>query len=80
MSSGASHGAVRTPYRQGYGFCWDTYDGKFSHGGACKTDMQIVPQLGLISVYLIQHSNDWCDDDGHKILPAFRAAAEKLLG
>ncbi len=63
-----------------YGFCWDTYDGKFSHGGACKTDMQVVPQLGLVSVYLIHHDNNWRNDEGHKILPAFRAAAEKLLG
>ncbi len=65
---------------KGYGFCWDTYDGRFSHGGACKTDMQVTPALGLVTVYLIQHANEWRDDEGHKALPAFRSAAEKLLG
>ena len=38
------------------------------------------PRLGLITVFLIHHTNDWPTNEGDKILPAFREAAEKLLG
>jgi CubicO group peptidase (beta-lactamase class C family) len=63
-----------------YGFGWSTADGKFGHGGAFKTSMSIDPKLGLITVFLIHHANDWHDKDGEKIHPAFVTAAEKLLG
>ena len=42
-----------------YGFGWSTGEGKFGHGGAYKTNMTIDPQTGLITIFLIHHSNDW---------------------
>jgi len=62
-----------------YGFGWDASNGKFGHGGAYKTNMTIDPKLGLITVFLIQHTNDWPNEEGHKIHPVFTAAAEKVL-
>lgn len=62
-----------------YGFGWSTESGKFGHGGACKTNMTIDPARGLITVFLIHHTNDWHRDEGKDILSAFVAAAEKLL-
>jgi len=63
-----------------YGFGWDTSGGKFGHGGAYKTNMSIDPKLGLITVLLIHHSNEWHDEDGKNLWPLCVAAAEKLLG
>jgi CubicO group peptidase (beta-lactamase class C family) len=63
-----------------YGLGWSAENGTYGHGGALKTNMNVNPQLGLITVFLPQHGNDWRDAEGEKILPAFRAAAEKLLG
>jgi CubicO group peptidase (beta-lactamase class C family) len=62
-----------------YGFCWDIGE-KWGHGGAYKTDMRIDPQLGLITIFLIQHADDWHDEDGKNIVPSFTGAAEKLVG
>ena len=62
-----------------YGFGWSTEGGKFGHGGAYKTNMTIDPKLGLITVFLIHHTNDWPDDEGKAIHPLVIAAAEKLL-
>ncbi len=63
----------------GYGFGWGTADGKFGHGGAYKTDMTIDPKTGLITVFLIHHTNDWPHEDGKTLRPSFIVAAEKLL-
>ena len=63
----------------GYGFGWGASDLTFGHGGAFKTDMAINRKLGLITVFLIQHSNDWPNEEGKNILPIFTAAAEKLI-
>ncbi|MCE0496748.1 MAG: beta-lactamase family protein [Methylacidiphilales bacterium] len=62
-----------------YGLGWDTAGGKFGHGGAYKTRMTIDPKLGLITVLLLHHANDWHREDGNTILPVFTAAAEKLV-
>jgi CubicO group peptidase (beta-lactamase class C family) len=62
-----------------YGFCWSTENGKYGHGGAYKTNMTIDPKLGLVTVFLIHHSNDWPNDEAKQIGPAFTAAAEKLV-
>jgi len=62
-----------------YGFGWNTENGKFGHGGAYKTNMTIDPVRGLITVFLIHHTNEWHHDEGKDILPTFVAAAEKLL-
>jgi CubicO group peptidase (beta-lactamase class C family) len=63
-----------------YGFGWDTSNGKYGHGGAIKTNMTIDPKLGLITVFLIHHGNDWPNDEAKQIGAIFTAAAEKLVG
>jgi CubicO group peptidase (beta-lactamase class C family) len=62
-----------------YGLCMDVNGPKFGHGGAYKTNMMIDPQLGVITVFLIHHSHEWPNEAGAKILPAFWAAAEKMV-
>ncbi len=62
-----------------YGFCWSSENGKFGHGGAYKTNMTIDSTRGLITIFLIHHTNDWHHDEGKNILPTFTAAAEKLF-
>jgi CubicO group peptidase (beta-lactamase class C family) len=62
-----------------YGLGWGVEGSNYGHGGALKTNMNINPKLGLITIFLIQQGNDWRDAEGEKILPAFRAAAEKLV-
>jgi CubicO group peptidase (beta-lactamase class C family) len=62
-----------------YGLGWNTEGGKFGHGGAYKTEMTIDPTLGLITVFLIHHSNEWHHEDGKNMLALFKATAEKLL-
>ena len=60
------------------GLCWAV--GKcYGHGGAFKTNMEINPKLGLITVVLMQHTNEWPHEDGNNIGATFTAAAEKLL-
>jgi CubicO group peptidase (beta-lactamase class C family) len=60
------------------GLCW--FVGKsFGHGGAYKTHIDINPELGLITVLLLHHTNDWHDEEGKNLLPTFSAAVEKLL-
>jgi CubicO group peptidase (beta-lactamase class C family) len=62
-----------------YGFCWNTTDGKIVHGGAYKTEMRIDPKLKLITIFLVQQASDWPGEEGKNMLPAFQAAAEKLI-
>jgi CubicO group peptidase (beta-lactamase class C family) len=62
-----------------YGFGWDTPQGKYAHAGAYKTKMTVDPKLGLITVFLIQHTNDWPNDEAKQIGAAFTAATEKLV-
>ena len=62
-----------------YGLGWSTDNGKFGHGGAYKTNMTIDPTRGLITVFLIHHTNEWHQDEGQDIFPTFVGAAEKLL-
>lgn len=62
-----------------YGFGWGTGpDGRFGHGGAYKTEMTINPQLGLITIFLVQRADDWAADGGNAYA-TFVSAAEKLL-
>jgi CubicO group peptidase (beta-lactamase class C family) len=63
-----------------YGFGWDASNGKYGHGGAYKTNMTVDPMLGLITIFLIHHTNDWPNEEAKGIGAAFTAAAEKLLG
>jgi CubicO group peptidase (beta-lactamase class C family) len=62
-----------------YGFGWEPENGKFGHGGAYKTKMIIDPARGLITIFLLHHTNDWHHDDGKEIHPAVFAASEMLL-
>jgi CubicO group peptidase (beta-lactamase class C family) len=63
----------------GYGFCFRTENGKYGHDGAFKTSMTIDPKLGLITVFLVHHANDWPNDEARRIVPTFIAAAEEML-
>jgi CubicO group peptidase (beta-lactamase class C family) len=62
-----------------YGYGWQVEGETFGHGGACKTRMTINPMLGLVTVFLIHHANEWHSPEGNDIQPAFAAAAEKLI-
>ena len=43
--------------KEDYGFgWWDLGGGKFSHGGSFNTCMTVDPKLGLITIYLTQHT------------------------
>jgi CubicO group peptidase (beta-lactamase class C family) len=61
-----------------YGLCCNLEGAWFGHGGAYKTRMMVHPRLGLIVVFLIQHSNEWHDESGKIIYETFLAAAEKM--
>jgi CubicO group peptidase (beta-lactamase class C family) len=62
-----------------YGLGWSTGGGVFGHGGAYATNMTIDPQLGLITVFLVQHAG--FPGDGGQSLDVFRKAArERLAG
>ena len=63
--------------KQSYGFGWGV-GGGFGHGGAYKTDMHVNPQLGLITVFMVQQAGDWPSKEGDRILSAFTAAANRL--
>lgn len=62
-----------------YGFGWNTTGGNFGHDGAYKTTMYINPRLGLITVLLMHHTNDWHKEEGKNAHSIFYAAAEKLV-
>lgn len=60
------------PYSLGFALTGDA----FGHGGAHATNMSIDPVKGLVTVFMVQHSG-WRSEDGKKILPAFKKAAEE---
>ncbi len=70
----------------GYGFGWATSrkvageprpgsGGRFGHGGAYATDMEIDAEHGLITVYMVQHGG-YPNDGKAKIGPAFKNAVK----
>ncbi|HEX4138703.1 MAG TPA: serine hydrolase domain-containing protein [Candidatus Methylacidiphilales bacterium] len=63
-----------------YGLGWGVENGKYGHGGACKTGMEVNPKLGLITVFLVQHNGELPNEEAGTIRAVFNAAAEKLLG
>lgn len=60
------------PYSLGFALTGDA----FGHGGAHATNMSIDPVKGIVTVFMVQHSG-WRSEDGKKILPAFKKAAEE---
>ena len=62
-----------------YGFGLDAENGKFGHGGALKTNMTVNSKLGLITVLLIHHNQDWPNDEAKSLMSTFTEAAEDLL-
>ena len=74
----------------GYGFGWQTQRkaygsndpddrGWFGHGGAYNTNLQIDPQRGLITIFMMQHAGFPDPTAKKKILPAFHQAAVKAF-
>jgi CubicO group peptidase (beta-lactamase class C family) len=61
-----------------YGLCFQL-GGTYGHDGAYKTRMAVDPRLGLITVLLVHRANDWDNDEGRALVPAFQSAAEKVL-
>jgi CubicO group peptidase (beta-lactamase class C family) len=62
-----------------YGFGWGIDGSRFGHGGAYKTNLSINPQLGMVTVFMVQQGSDWPTEAGKKILPTFENAAVQLL-
>ena len=73
----------------GYGLGWTTSSQKIAqgpippgpcgHGGAYATDLALDPERKLVMVFLVQHAG-YPNNEGSKILPAFRKAAEAAFG
>lgn len=53
--------------------------GQCGHGGAYATNMSIDPEKNLITIFMVQH-NGFPGEDGKKIMPTFRKAAEEAFG
>lgn len=69
-----------TPPGEGdYGFGLSVAQGHFGHAGSYKTDMNIYPASGLITVFLVQQDGPW-PNDGDGMEPAFQAEAARLFG
>jgi CubicO group peptidase (beta-lactamase class C family) len=66
----------QTPLALGdqYGFGWSSGE-TFGHGGACATNMIADTKLGMVAVYLIQHTNGF-PGEGGKAQETFMTAAK----
>ena len=64
--------------KDGYGLGWSTGGGGFGHGGALATNMNIDPNRGLITVFLVQHAG--FPGEGGKSHGAFKKAAQDRFG
>jgi len=62
-----------------YGYGLGLEGGAFGHGGAYKTNLNINPQLGLVTVFMVQQGSDWPTKEGDKIQPTFTNAANRLM-
>jgi CubicO group peptidase (beta-lactamase class C family) len=63
--------------KEGYGYGWSLRGSSFGHGGAYSTNMKIDPQLGLITVFMVQHAG-FPGQEGTAIEKAFEQAARQL--
>jgi CubicO group peptidase (beta-lactamase class C family) len=64
--------------KESYGFGWSVNGGSFGHGGAYSTSMNIDPQHGLITVFMVQHAG--FPGDGKESGGAFKKAALERFG
>ena len=60
-----------------YGFGWSSGE-TFGHGGACATNMSADTKLGMVTVYLIQHTNGFPGEGGKAQETFVQAAKEKF--
>ncbi len=64
--------------KESYGFGFQTGGGTYGHGGAYATNMTVDPQLGLITIFMVQHAG--FPGNGKESLGAFRKAATETFG
>lgn len=64
--------------KESYGFGWSVGGGGFGHGGAYSTNMNIDPQRGLITIFMVQHAG--FPGDGKDSGGAFKKAAMERFG
>jgi CubicO group peptidase (beta-lactamase class C family) len=64
--------------KESYGFGFSTAGGTYGHGGAYATNMTVDPQLGLITVFMVQHAG--FPGNGKESHGAFRKAATEAFG
>ena len=64
--------------KEGYGLGWSVNGTQFGHGGAMATNMNIDPERGLISVWMVQHAG--FPGEGGKSRDVFQRAAEARFG
>ena len=58
-----------------YGFGWNVGYGFYEHSGAYKTDMKVDVKRGLITIFLVQHANDWKLAEREHLMDALEQAA-----
>jgi CubicO group peptidase (beta-lactamase class C family) len=60
-----------------YGFGWSAGE-VFGHGGACATNMEADTKLGMVTVYMIQHTNGFPGEGGMARETFVKAAREQF--
>lgn len=60
-----------------YGFGWSAGE-TFGHGGACATNMEADTKLGMVTIYMIQHTNGFPGEGGMARETFVKAAKEKF--
>ena len=64
--------------KEGYGLGWSVNGAQFGHGGAMATNMNIDPERGLVTVWMVQHAG--FPGEGGKSRDVFQHAAEARFG
>jgi CubicO group peptidase (beta-lactamase class C family) len=57
-----------------YGLGFSIINRKIGHNGAYKTDMWVLPDSGLITIFFVQQSGNWPKDGNERVGPAFDKA------
>lgn len=62
-----------------YGFGWTVSGTSFGHGGAYSTNMNVDPERGLVTIFMVQHAG-WPNGGGGPVQAAFLKEALREFG